>query len=100
MEIFANECTNLTQENNQNNKQTKDITLDINSYIKRQEEYKKRQEYKKSLEVSDHSKSVANRICDTYKKVKKISKIKTIKKPKVEKHSDSDYVPTDDEIGL
>lgn len=118
LEIFANECTEtdpVSEEVNEteNQKESKDITLDINSYIKKQEEFKKRQDFKRSLDVSDHSRSVANKICDKYRKVKKTDPIKARKckgdnkktaavkpaktKQKDENLSDSDYIPSDNE---
>lgn len=43
------------------------VALDIGSYIKRQEELKKRQQFKRSLEISDKSREAASKVSKKHK---------------------------------
>jgi SNF2 family DNA or RNA helicase len=87
-------------------------SLDINSYLKRQEELRKIQEYKKTLQVSSKSKVIADKIsekCSKNFKRKKVcnTKLTVDKKIKLEasteknSHSSgSEYVPSENELGI
>lgn len=68
-------------------------TLDINEFIKRQEELKKRQDHAKSLQVSEISKQAAERV--TKQKRKHKATAKKAKQKRKSCDSDSDYEPSD-----
>ncbi|EFA07002.2 DNA excision repair protein ERCC-6 [Tribolium castaneum] len=88
-------------------KQEKVSSLDITSYIKRQEELRKIQEYKKTLQVKDKSKIIADKLTEKekrgFKKRKRSASEKEPMKKKVaiEKaegnDSGSEYVPSEGE---
>lgn len=78
-------------ENNVNKvKEGRESSLDIETYIKRQQELKKRQEHKKSLGVSDYSKELAHKIS---KKNKNNAHSKQTKKRKYDSYDKLDSVP-------
>ncbi|CAH0551600.1 unnamed protein product [Brassicogethes aeneus] len=68
LELFSKETTTATDkledgEIEDNVQQTKSTSLDVNSYIKQQEEFKKRKEQLKSSQVSEQSRNAAENIC-------------------------------------
>lgn len=81
-------------------------TLDINEFIKRQEELKKRQDHVKSLQVSEKSKLAAEQASKQVKRRREGKKINIKHSPKKAKleevkskknnDDDSDYEPTDE----
>lgn len=72
--------------------------LDINEFIKRQEELKKRQDHKKSLQVSEQSKIAAELTSKQVKRRLESKSDKRSKKPKLKlEESDSDYEPSEDD---
>ncbi|XP_063918489.1 DNA excision repair protein ERCC-6-like [Zophobas morio] len=93
----------------ENKKEATFSSLDINSYIQRQEELRKIQEYKKTLQVNNNkSKVIADKISDKYKKKKKRKnenhqKVVVEKKVKLDETLDekahssgSEYVPSEE----
>lgn len=82
--------------------------MDINQFIKRQEELKKRQDHAKSLQVSEKSKVAAERVSKHVKRKQKKQRCnQPPKKAKLDgdkgketkkgQDSDGDYVPSDEE---
>lgn len=67
---LENQITEKTEAKNEKTKPTG--ALDISSYIKRQEELKKRQQFKRSLDISDKSREAASKISKKHKDKLKI----------------------------
>lgn len=88
---------------NKSSKVVDKSTLDINEFIKRQEELNKRQQYAKSLQVSEKSKLAAERISKQVKRKRKkqicnqLFKKSKLNENKAKEHeSDSDYEPSEE----
>lgn len=108
IEIFNNdgkEPGELSPDNSQNSIQSIEGILDIDKYIRQQEEFKKKVDFKRASSVSEKSKNAANKIQSNLnrkrkKKIKTESPIKT-KKIKIKdenkqfNESGSEYFPSD-----
>lgn len=107
IEAFAKETDieegEIAEERNEKPEQVAIVkpSLDINEFIKKQEELRKRQEHAKSLQVSEKSRLAAEKASKQQKrkrKQKSENEISDKKKVKVraKQESDSDYVPSED----
>ncbi|RZC35270.1 DNA excision repair protein ERCC-6-like [Asbolus verrucosus] len=109
LDIFAQKNTINNVEDGEiieNKKQEIDCSLDINTYIKRQEELRKIQAYQRTLQVTDRNKLIADKISKQQKiklkrksnNIEKNNQNKKIKLNQEEQgdNSGSEYVPSED----